>query len=119
MMLTAATAAVRVWFPAALAPVAARLGRADELEYELGMAELDHLHSFVADTAVPTLVTGSAPVTPALARQVRLDDTGETLSERVEHGSGWFSAKVRVQGEIDQAMLEMGSQPVPTLPVTD
>ncbi len=82
-------------------------------------AELDYLHAFVAETAIPTLVTGSAAAAPALACQVRLDDTGETLEERVEHGSDWFSAKVRVQAEIDQAMLEIGAQPVPVLRVED
>ena len=82
-------------------------------------AELDHLHTFVADVAIPTLVTGSAPAASALPRQLRLDDTGETLQQRVDHGSGRFSAQVRAQADIDQAMLELGAQPVPVLPVED
>lgn len=94
--------------------------RPDDVTTVAPGAELDHLHSFVADTAIPTLVTGGAPVRPALARQVRLHDTGETLQARVDYGSDWHSAKVRVQGDIDQAMLEAGTQPVPAvLPVDD
>jgi hypothetical protein len=100
--------------PGPEANAAGHVYRPDDVTTMAPGAELDHLHSFVADTAIPTPVTGSAPVTPALARQVRLDDTGKTLQERVEYDSRRFSAKVRVPDFRPQDWLDSfsGNTPV-------
>jgi len=49
--------------------------------------ELAQIHTYVADVVIPTLVTG-APVSPSLPRQLRLDDSGETVDERLRAGGG-------------------------------
>ena len=47
--------------------------------------ELKQIHHYVADVLVPILVTGG-PISPALPRQIRLDDTGESAEERTKAG---------------------------------
>jgi len=49
--------------------------------------ELAQIHTYVADVVIPTLLTG-APASPSLPRQLRLDDSGETVDERIRAGGG-------------------------------
>ena len=49
--------------------------------------ELAQIHNHVADAVIPILVTG-APVSRSFPRQVGLDDSGETVDERIRTGGG-------------------------------
>jgi hypothetical protein len=66
--------------------------------------ELKQIHHYVADVLVPTLATGG-PVSPTLPRQIRLDDTGESVENRIEAG-GHDTADERLA---EEAFREVGA----------
>lgn len=49
-------------------------------------AELHGLHSYVAEAAIPTLVTGARNAVPPLPWSVDLSDNGEDAEARIAHG---------------------------------
>lgn len=66
--------------------------------------ELDLLRQYVADVAIPILVTGKA-IPNSFPPEIYLDDNGQSLSERIDSGS-WESASQRLKKITAEAFQE-------------
>jgi hypothetical protein len=76
--------------------------------------ELAQIHTYVADVVIPTLVTGALAL-PSLPRQLRLDDSGQTVDERIQAG-GSEPADKRVGEEAWIRAQELERHPPQLLP---
>jgi hypothetical protein len=79
--------------------------------------ELDGIHGFIADTLIPTLITG-APAASLLPRRIDLSDNGETAEERIRAGS-LESAHKRAGREAVALLDETGGDPPQIIPMPD
>lgn len=78
-------------------------------------AELHHLHRYVSDVVIPTLVTGFA-LTRSLPAEIDLGDTGQTAAERIQAAS-WMPAHERMAEIAKQAYMEGLSNEPQLLPI--
>lgn len=72
--------------------------------------ELHHLHAYVAEIAVPTLVTGTPHMTPPLPWSVELGDNGEAYDARIING-GNIAAHTRAGKEALRFVAEDQTPP--------
>lgn len=71
--------------------------------------ELGQIHGYVSEVLIPSLLTGG-PTSPALPRQIRCEDTGETTEERINAG-GHDTADKRLAEEVRRENMKAYEEP--------
>lgn len=103
--------------PGVAAPIettsAVHVQRPESSTWVSPITELDQLHRHVADTVIPTLVTGAA-LTRSVPPNIDLTDTGQETSERIRSGS-WEPARQRLDKIRAAALYEAIAHP-PRIP---